>query len=57
MAHEGEDEDGQEGDIFERHHKLAVGAEDGVVDGLLDAVRAAENRGEAGGEEDGGGSH
>lgn len=57
VAKEGEEEDGEEGHIFERHHELAVGAVNRVVHRLLDAVRAAQNRSQPGGEEDGGRRH
>lgn len=57
VAGEGEEEEEEERDVLERHHKLAVGAVDGVVERLLDAVGAAEHGGEGGAEEDGGCRH
>lgn len=57
MAGEGEEEEEEERDVLERHHELAVGAVNGVVERLLDAVGAAQDGGEGGAEEDGGGRH
>jgi len=57
VAEEGREEEGEEGDVFQGHHELPVGAEDGVCQGLLHAVGAAEDGRQAGGEEDGGRGH
>jgi len=57
VAEEGEEEEGEEGDVFQGHHELPVGPEDGVRQGLLDAVGAAQDGRQAGAEEDGGRRH
>lgn len=52
MADEGDEEEGEESDIFERRHELAVSAVYAVVHRLLHGVRAADHGGEAATQED-----
>ncbi|KAL7001848.1 hypothetical protein U1Q18_002996 [Sarracenia purpurea var. burkii] len=52
VADEGEEEDEEERHVFQRYHKFPLGAVDGVVEGLLHAVRAADHRRQAAAEED-----
>lgn len=52
MTQEGEEENGENGDIFERQHELAVRPEHRVVQWLFDAVGTAQNRGKPARDED-----
>jgi hypothetical protein len=52
VAEEGEEEEQQQRHVLERHHVLAVRAEHGVAQRLLDGVGAAQHRGDARAEED-----
>jgi|UniRef100_A0A804UE10 hypothetical protein len=52
VAEEGEEEEQHERHVLERHHVLAVRAEHGVAERLLDGVGAAQHRRHARAEED-----
>jgi hypothetical protein len=52
VAEEGEEEGEQQRHVLERHHVLAVRAEDGVAQRLLHSVSAAQHRRDARAEED-----
>jgi hypothetical protein len=52
VAEEGEEEDGEDEQVLERHHVRAVRAEDGVAERLLHGVGAAQHGRHARAEED-----